>query len=107
MNLDHLRYFVALSRTENYTQTAKLLHITQPSLTKAIHSLEAELNVALFQKSGRSVTLTPAGKVFANDVESASLTSNGSINKNLPFESPHSEHSVLSGYQIWRNVFFN
>lgn len=56
MNLDHLRYFVALSRTENYTQTAKLLHITQPSLTKAIHSLEAELNVGLFQKSGRSVT---------------------------------------------------
>ena len=50
MNLDHLRYFVALSRTENYTQTAKLLHITQPSLTKAIHSLEAELNIDLFQK---------------------------------------------------------
>ena len=56
MNLDHLRYFVALSRTENYTQTAKLLHITQPSLTKAIHSLEAELNIDLFQKAGRSVT---------------------------------------------------
>lgn len=48
MNLDHLRYFVALSRTEKYTQTAKLLHITQPSLTKAIHSLEMELGVKLF-----------------------------------------------------------
>jgi len=79
MNLDHLRYFVALSRTENYTQTAKLLHITQPSLTKAIHTLEAELNIALFQKSGRSVTLTPAGKVFSNDIASALLLIDKSV----------------------------
>ncbi|MQS75501.1 LysR family transcriptional regulator [Companilactobacillus halodurans] len=74
MNLDHLRYFVALSRTENYTQTAKMLHITQPSLTKAIHSLEKELDLLLFQKNGRRVALTPAGKLFANSV-SASLIS--------------------------------
>lgn len=79
MNLDHLRYFVALSRTENYTQTAKLLHITQPSLTKAIHSLESELNIELFQKVGRRVTLTPAGKVFATDVESSLLLLDKSI----------------------------
>lgn len=70
MNLDHLRYFVALSRTQNYTQTAKTLHITQPSLTKAIHSLEKELNLELFSHQGRNVTLTPAGRVFANSIES-------------------------------------
>ncbi|MFB9770034.1 LysR family transcriptional regulator [Lactiplantibacillus modestisalitolerans] len=79
MNLDHLRYFVALSHTENYTQTAKLLHITQPSLTKAIHSLEAELNVDLFKKQGRRVSLTAAGRVFANDVESSLLLLDKSI----------------------------
>lgn len=50
MNLDHLRYFVALSQTENYTQTAKLLHITQPSLTKAIHHLEKEIHVSFLKK---------------------------------------------------------
>lgn len=70
MNLDHLRYFVALSRTQNYTQTAKTLHITQPSLTKAIHSLEKELNLELFSHHGRNVTLTSAGRVFANSIES-------------------------------------
>lgn len=74
MNLDHLRYFVALSRTENYTQTAKMLHITQPSLTKTIHSLEKELDLALFKKDGRNVSLTSEGKLFANSV-SASLIS--------------------------------
>lgn len=79
MNLDHLRYFVALSRTENYTQTAKLLHITQPSLTKAIHSLENELNLPLFKRIGRNVELTPAGKLFANGVESSLITLDKSI----------------------------
>ncbi|MBF7102474.1 LysR family transcriptional regulator [Pediococcus pentosaceus] len=79
MNLDHLRYFVALSRTEKYTQTAKLLHITQPSLTKAIHSLEMELGVKLFKKNGRNATLTSAGKIFANDVESALLLLDKSV----------------------------
>jgi len=79
MNLDHLRYFVALSRTENYTQTAKLLHITQPSLTKAIHSLENELDIALFKRIGRNVKLTSAGKLFANGVESSLITLDKSI----------------------------
>ncbi len=55
MNLDHLKYFVALSQTQNYTKTAKSLHITQPSLTKAIHSLEDELKVQLFEKHGRTM----------------------------------------------------
>ncbi|WP_311406788.1 LysR family transcriptional regulator [Liquorilactobacillus uvarum] len=79
MNLDHLRYFVALSRTENYTQTANLLHITQPSLTKAIHSLESELNINLFKRVGRCVKLTLAGKVFATDVESVLLLLDKSV----------------------------
>ncbi|MCH4009171.1 LysR family transcriptional regulator [Companilactobacillus sp.] len=79
MNLDHLRYFVALSSTENYTQTAKMLHITQPSLTKAIHSLESELSVQLFQKTGRGVTLTPAGRLFANSAASSLISLNKSI----------------------------
>lgn len=71
MNLDHLRYFLALSRTENYTKTAKLLHITQPSLTKSIHVLEHEIGTNLFQKEGRGVALTPQGRLFANNVSAA------------------------------------
>lgn len=79
LNLDHLKYFVALSRTENYTITAKMLHITQPSLTKAIHSLEKELSVPLFKKVGRGVSLTPAGRLFANSVASSLISLDKSI----------------------------
>lgn len=79
MNLDHLRYFVALSRTENYTQTAKMLHITQPSLTKAIHSLEKELDLPLFHRDGRCVKLTAEGRLFANSVASSLISLDKSI----------------------------
>ena len=79
MNLDHLRYFVALSRTENYTQTAKMLHITQPSLTKAMHSLEKELDLALFQRDGRRVALTPEGRLFANSVATSLISLDKSV----------------------------
>ncbi|MFC6323846.1 LysR substrate-binding domain-containing protein [Companilactobacillus baiquanensis] len=81
MNLDHLRYFIELSQSENYTQTAKSLHITQPSLTKAIHSLESEINVQLFEKKGRNVTLTTAGKIFSKGVGSALLQLDRSVSE--------------------------
>ena len=42
MNLIHLRYFVELSRTGSYTQAAKRLCITQPSLSHAMAQLEEE-----------------------------------------------------------------
>ena len=58
MNLHQLRYFTTLAQEEHYTKAALKLHITQPSLTHAIHLLEDELDVALFEKKGRNVVLT-------------------------------------------------
>ena len=58
MNLYQLRYFTTLAQEEHYTKAALKLHITQPSLTHAIHLLEDELDVALFEKKGRNVVLT-------------------------------------------------
>lgn len=42
MNLYQLRYFTTLAQEEHYTKAALKLHITQPSLTHAIHLLEDE-----------------------------------------------------------------
>ena len=70
MNLAHLRYFVTLAHTEHYTKTAEQLNITQPTLTYAINSIEEELGVKLFEKSGRRAVLTRYGKQFLGEVES-------------------------------------
>ncbi|ANK65436.1 LysR family transcriptional regulator [Loigolactobacillus backii] len=74
MNLYHLRYFSVLAETENYTKAAKLLSITQPSLSNAIHSLEQEIKVKLFAKKGRNIYLTKSGKLFVTEVNKALTT---------------------------------
>ena len=69
MNLFHLRYFVELSRTQHYTKAAEHLCITQPSLSHAIHQLETELGVPLFEKNGRNTKLTQFGEQFLSYAE--------------------------------------
>ena len=64
MNLNQIQYFITLAQMEHYTQAAKLLCITQPSLSHAITMLEKELGVPLFEKQGRNVVLTKYGKEF-------------------------------------------
>ena len=68
MNLIHLRYFVELSRTGSYTQAAKRLCITQPSLSHAMAQLEEERGAPLFRRQGRTTALTPLGEQFLTAV---------------------------------------
>ncbi|MDI3409916.1 LysR family transcriptional regulator [Bacillus sonorensis] len=62
MNLKDLEYFQTLCYTRSFTKTAEALYVSQPSVTFAIHRLEDELGVKLFEinKSHRSVELTIA-----------------------------------------------
>lgn len=69
MNLYHLRYFVTLAHLEHYTRAAEELGITQPSLSHAIAALEDELGIPLFEKEGRNVVLSKAGRQFLTDVQ--------------------------------------
>ncbi|MDO5335658.1 MAG: LysR family transcriptional regulator [Coriobacteriia bacterium] len=64
MNLSQLYYFRKLAELQHYTRAAKELFITQPTLSGSISSLESELGVSLFQKSGRNVELTKYGAEF-------------------------------------------
>ena len=68
MNLSQLHYFKKLAEVLHYTRAAQELFITQPTLSGAISSLENELEVSLFERSGRSVSLTPQGEIFYEHV---------------------------------------
>ncbi|HCV24144.1 MAG TPA: LysR family transcriptional regulator [Candidatus Latescibacteria bacterium] len=66
MNLHHLRYFLAVSRTSSFTQAAQQLHVTQPTVSGGVAELERELGVRLFHREGRRVELTMEGRTLSS-----------------------------------------
>lgn len=64
MELRVLRYFVAVANERNITRAAESLHISQPTLSKQLMDLEDELDLTLFMRGNRTITLTEDGEYF-------------------------------------------
>ena len=68
MEIYQLRYFVYAAKYENITMAAQELNVSQPSISKAIQSLERELKTELLRKNGRSCVLTRDGYLLQERV---------------------------------------
>ena len=69
IELRSLRQFIAVAEELHFGRAAARLHMTQPPLTMAIRKLEAELGTALFERTSRSVQLTPAGAALVQPAQ--------------------------------------
>ena len=64
MTLQQLKYVIEVADRGSITEAAKSLFIAQPSLSAAIHELEAETDTKIFKRSSRGVLITPEGAEF-------------------------------------------
>ena len=69
MEIRTLRYFLAVAREENVSRAAAQLHVTQPTLSKALKALEEELGKKLFIRHSFSISLTEEGILLRNRAE--------------------------------------
>jgi LysR family hydrogen peroxide-inducible transcriptional activator len=64
MEFHQLRYICAIAESESFSRAAEHCHVAQPSLSQQVSKLEDELGTRLFDRLGRRVRLTDAGRVF-------------------------------------------
>ena len=96
MEIRTLRYFLAVSREENMTRAAELLHVTQPTLSKQLKSLEDELGKKLFTRHSFSIKLTDEGVLLRNRAEDLVAMAD-KIERNLyPLMTSPEENSILA-----------
>ena len=69
MEIRTLRYFLAVAREENMSRAAEQLHVTQPTLSKAMKALEDELGKKLFTRHSFSISLTDEGVLLRSRAE--------------------------------------
>jgi DNA-binding transcriptional LysR family regulator len=69
MDIRTLRYFLAVAKEENMTRAASLLHVTQPTLSKQLKSLENELGKKLFTRHSFKIELTEEGRLLRDRAE--------------------------------------
>lgn len=64
MTLQQLKYITTVAEIGTITEAANSLYISQPSLTNAIHELEKEMDIVIFNRTNKGITISKEGEVF-------------------------------------------
>src|ERR1700753_2754063 len=69
MDLDQLHTFLEIVRLKSFSKAAQTCYRTQPAISAQVRQLEQELNTTLFDRLGTKISLTVAGRIFAEHAE--------------------------------------
>lgn len=64
MTLQQLKYVITVAGAGTITEAANALYISQPSLTNSIHELEKEMNITIFNRTNKGISLSKEGEIF-------------------------------------------
>ena len=70
MNTKQMDYILELAQTQNFNRAAENLYTSQPTMTYQIKAAEEEVGFAIFERSGKGASLTPAGSQFVTELRS-------------------------------------
>ncbi|MFD0697310.1 LysR family transcriptional regulator [Paenibacillus sp. GCM10027628] len=123
MDLRQLTYLLEIAKQQNFTKAAENLHLSQPTLSKMVKSLEEELGVTLFDRTGKYVKLTDAGIVAVDQIqvimqsvqnlytaiEDASNLKTGTIKIGLPpvISSVFFPRVIAKFQRLYPNIYFH
>jgi len=69
MTIQQLKYIIGIAEAGSFNKAAEKLYISQPSLTSAVHDLENELGIKIFNRSGRGISLTIEGEELLSNAK--------------------------------------
>ncbi|MBF0447862.1 MAG: LysR family transcriptional regulator [Magnetococcales bacterium] len=69
MNLNQLKYAIAVARERNFSRAAKICHVSQPSLSVAVKNLEEELGLPLFERFKNEIKITSHGAQVLEQIQ--------------------------------------
>lgn len=99
MTITQLKSFIAVAENMHFSRAAAILHVSQPSLSYQITSLENELGVALFDRDTRKISITPVGAQLYDEakelVDRFESINRGAISHYRPENMPKNFHIAI------------
>ena len=105
MTTKQIDYCIELAHTLNFSRAAENMFVSQPTFSYQIRLLEEEIGFALFERSGKGATLTPAGAQFITFLTNMREDLKRAIQQGQNFSAKYRD-SISVGLMVWQALYF-
>lgn len=71
LNMNSLKIFLEVANSNSFLEASNKLYVSQPAISKSMSKLEEDLNVTLFYRANKGISLTPSGEILYNYLKKA------------------------------------